>query len=149
MHVDSNDHKHASKNAMLNDLTSITELHDFSETIISKHVQNLYALVKQFNAPMSTTCCYQFIQTSVENSENVEVHCYIYPCLILVLLIIFLITGPIFSWINNIPWDVSFSHMVLMSCLSCHEFCFITFRPSILLRFADACLCSTNSAMIS
>ena len=78
LHIDHNDHRSCSKTLMLRELQSVFECDSLKQSAISEQARALYDLVYEFDAPQPTTCCYQYIPTQikVEESENVQVHCY-------------------------------------------------------------------------
>ncbi len=64
---------------MITGLTlKLLECDSLKQSAISEQAHALYDLVYEFDAPQPTTCCYQYIPTQmkVEESENVQVHCY-------------------------------------------------------------------------
>ena len=63
---------------MLQELQSVFKCDSLKDSAISQHAHALYDLVYEFDAPQPTTCCYQYVSThsKVEDSENVQVHCY-------------------------------------------------------------------------
>ena len=60
------------------------ECDSLKQSAISKQAHALYDLVNKFDAPQPTTCSYQLdpTQKKVEESENVQAHCY-FPMLTL------------------------------------------------------------------
>ena len=78
MHIDRYDHRSFSKTLMLQQLQSVFECVSLKQSVISKQACALYDLVYEFDARQPMTCCYQYVPTQmkVEESENVQVHCY-------------------------------------------------------------------------
>jgi hypothetical protein len=78
LHIDRNDQRSHSKALMLQELQLVFECDSLKDSAISQQACALYDLVYEFDAPQQTTCCYQYVPTNskVEDSENVQVHCY-------------------------------------------------------------------------
>jgi hypothetical protein len=78
MHIDRNDHRSRAKMSMLQELQSVFECDTLKQSAITEQARALYELVNEFNAPQPMTCCYQFVpsQTKVEDTSNIQVHCY-------------------------------------------------------------------------
>lgn len=76
VHIDHNVHHCDGRDLMLQELRSVSDDKLTGDTVLSDYPIALYDFVDQFNVPQPTTCCYQNVSKTSENSGNVSVHSY-------------------------------------------------------------------------